>query len=105
MFGLLAATTDGNATAWIAFAAVISAAVIGGPIMWWLNRFRKENSEQHGIGVGLLMALIDEVKDLKHRFDEHIAEEHDLFTRVQHLSGGCNCEATSESSPDHDQAS
>jgi hypothetical protein len=96
--------TGGNQAAWLGFAAIVSAAVIGGPIMWLLNRWRQENSTQHGIGVSLIMALIDEVKELKHRFDHHVAEEHDLFEQIRNINGGCQHE-TSQQTASHDETS
>lgn len=52
--------------AWITLGGVLGAAIIGGPIMWALARFDRRNTEQHGVNVGKLQQLIDDVEQMQH---------------------------------------
>lgn len=50
----------------------IAVAVIGGPIMWLLNRLDKRNTEQHGQSIQILMEVRDDMKTVRRRLDKHI---------------------------------
>lgn len=79
------------ATTWVPFWAALGSALIAGPVMWWLNRFRRENSQQHGEGVStittMIMGLANEIRELRYRFDRHVEEEEHILRRVAELEG------------------
>lgn len=78
-----------TATTWVPFWAALGSAVIAGPVMWWLNRFRRENSQQHGEGVStittMIMGLANDIRELRHRFDRHVADEEQILRRIGEL--------------------
>lgn len=47
-------------------------ALIGGPIMWFLSRFDKRNTEQHGRSIELLTETRDLAKSAVKKIDGHI---------------------------------
>ena len=50
----------------------IAVALIGGPVMWFLSRFDKRNTEQHGQSIALLTEVRDDMKTVRRRLDKHI---------------------------------
>lgn len=50
----------------------IAVALIGGPVMWFLSRFDKRNTEQHGQSIKLLTEVRDDMKTVRRRLDKHI---------------------------------
>jgi uncharacterized membrane-anchored protein YhcB (DUF1043 family) len=46
-------------------------AVIGGPIMWFLQRFDKRNTAQHGESQGTLHRIEARIEKLDDRIHEH----------------------------------
>ena len=48
------------------------AAMIGGPIMWFLARFDRRNTEQHGENQKVLTRIEGKVDRLDQRVDDHI---------------------------------
>lgn len=47
-------------------------AVIGGPLMWFLAKFDKRNTEQHGANMKVLERIEVKVDKLDDRLDGHI---------------------------------
>lgn len=47
-------------------------AVIGGPLMWFLAKFDKRNTEQHGANMRVLERIEVKVDKLDDRLDGHI---------------------------------
>lgn len=47
-------------------------ALIGGPIMWYLQRFDRRNTEQHGENQQVLTRIENKVERLDTRLDSHI---------------------------------
>lgn len=47
-------------------------ALIGGPVMWFLTRFDKRNTEQHGENQRVLNRIETKVDRLDGRLDNHI---------------------------------
>lgn len=47
-------------------------ALIGGPLMWFLTRFDKRNTEQHGENQKVLTRIEGKVDRLDTRLDGHI---------------------------------
>jgi hypothetical protein len=61
----------------------ISIAVIGGPLMWLLTRFEKNNSKQHGQNMHVLKRIEDKVTTIEtkvskvdDRLNSHIDKHH-----------------------------
>jgi hypothetical protein len=50
----------------------ISVAFIGGPIMWFLARFDKNNTKQHGDNMNVLTRIESKVDKIDERVDNHI---------------------------------
>jgi len=50
----------------------VAVALIGGPVMWFLRRFDKRNTEQHGANMGVLERIESKVDHLDKRVDDHI---------------------------------
>ena len=50
----------------------VAVALIGGPVMWFLHRFDKRNTEQHGANMGVLERIEGKVDRLDQRVDDHI---------------------------------
>lgn len=50
----------------------LSVAVIGGPLMWFLHRFDKRNTEQHGNNMSVLERIEKKVDHIDERVDGHI---------------------------------
>lgn len=50
----------------------VAVALIGGPIMFMLNRFDKRNTKQHEGNMGVLDRIEGKVDRLDERFDGHI---------------------------------
>ena len=50
----------------------VAVALIGGPIMFMLNRFDKRNTEQHMGNMGVLKSIESKVEKLDERFDDHL---------------------------------
>lgn len=50
----------------------ISVAVIGGPIMWFLARFDRNNTKQHGDNMNVLTRIESKVDKIDERVDNHI---------------------------------
>lgn len=63
----------------------IVVALIGGPVMWFLSRFDKRNTKQHGANI----AILERVENKLDRIDGHIDRVDEkvdrLDTRVTHL--------------------
>lgn len=51
----------------------ILVAVIGGPIMWFLARFDRRNTEQHGENQKVLTRIEGKIERLDERVDDHIS--------------------------------
>lgn len=51
----------------------IVVALIGGPIMWFLNRLDKRNTEQHGRSMEMLTETRDLAKNAVEKIDKHIS--------------------------------
>ena len=49
----------------------ISVAVIGGPLMWLLQRLDRRNTEQHGENLKALKRIEDKVDDVKSDLSDH----------------------------------
>lgn len=47
-------------------------AVIGGPLMFFLRRFDRRNTEQHGANMGVLERIESKVERLDERMDNHL---------------------------------
>ena len=47
-------------------------ALIGGPVMWFLTRFDRRNTEQHGENQKVLTRIENKVDRLDTRIDNHI---------------------------------
>jgi len=47
-------------------------ALIGGPVMWFLTRFDRRNTEQHGENQRVLNRIENKVDRLDGRIDSHI---------------------------------
>lgn len=47
-------------------------ALIGGPVMWFLARFDKRNTEQHGENQKVLTRIEKKVDHIDGRLDRHI---------------------------------
>ena len=56
----------------LAIAVPVVVALIGGPIMFMLNRFDKRNTEQHAGNMGVLHRIEGKVEKLDERFDAHL---------------------------------
>ena len=52
--------------------APVLVALIGGPIMWFLHRFDRRNTSQHGENLKVLTRIEDKVERLDGRLDQHI---------------------------------
>jgi hypothetical protein len=50
----------------------ISVAVIGGPVMWFLARFDRRNTEQHSSNMHVLNRIESKVDKIDERVDNHI---------------------------------
>ena len=50
----------------------IAVALIGGPVMLFLRRFDRRNTEQHGANMGVLERIEDKVERLDERMDDHL---------------------------------
>lgn len=50
----------------------VAVALIGGPVMWFLHRFDKRNTEQHGANMGVLERIEGKVDRLDERVDDHM---------------------------------
>lgn len=58
----------------------ISVALIGGPLMWALQRFDKRNTHQHSDNMKVLRRIEDKVDGVKDDLHNHISwhlEDHD----------------------------
>lgn len=51
----------------------ILVALIGGPIMWFLNRFDRRNTQQHGENQKVLTRIEGKIERLDKRVDDHIS--------------------------------
>jgi peptidoglycan hydrolase CwlO-like protein len=63
----------------------IAVALIGGPMMWFLSRFDKRNTEQHGANMEILERVetkLDRMDGKVDRVDEKVDR---LDARVTHL--------------------
>jgi len=58
--------------AWIGAFGVLGAALVGGPVMWFLARFDRNNTEQHDTSFNKLNEISTKVDKLDSRFDDHI---------------------------------
>lgn len=47
-------------------------ALIGGPVMWFLARFDRRNTEQHGENQKVLTRIEGKIERLDQRVDDHI---------------------------------
>lgn len=63
--------------------AAIGAALISGPLMWFLHKLDRNNTEQHGKAVDLIESVKDDVKEVRDmqvwmdlKLDRHIDEHH-----------------------------
>lgn len=50
----------------------VAVAVIGGPLMWFLRRFDRRNSEQHAQNLQSLNRIEKKVDKIDNRLDDHI---------------------------------
>jgi uncharacterized membrane-anchored protein YhcB (DUF1043 family) len=50
----------------------ILVALIGGPVMWFLARFDRRNTEQHGENQKVLTRIEGKIERLDQRVDDHI---------------------------------
>jgi hypothetical protein len=50
----------------------ILVALIGGPVMWFLTRFDRRNTEQHGENQKVLTRIEGKIERLDQRVDDHI---------------------------------
>jgi hypothetical protein len=50
----------------------ILVALIGGPVMWFLTRFDRRNTEQHGENQKVLTRIEKKIEHLDGRIDDHI---------------------------------
>ena len=50
----------------------VAVALIGGPVMWFLHRFDRRNTEQHGANMGVLERIESKVDHLDKRVDDHM---------------------------------
>ena len=50
----------------------ISVALIGGPVMWFLSRFDKRNTEQHGQNLKALDRIEQKVDGVREDLSDHI---------------------------------
>lgn len=50
----------------------IAVALVGGPLMWLLNRFDKRNTEQHGANMKVLERIESKVERVDERLSDHI---------------------------------
>ncbi len=50
----------------------IAVAIIGGPMMWFLSRFDKRNTEQHGENMRILKRVETKVDKVDERLSGHI---------------------------------
>ena len=55
-----------------AFVPII-VALIGGPVMWFLSRLDKRNTEQHANSMQVLKEIKEDVKEAKADIKNHIA--------------------------------
>lgn len=65
-----------------AWSAII-VALITGPIMWFLHRLEKRNTEQHGQAVNLIKEVKKDVREVRDaqvwmdkKLDRHIEDDH-----------------------------
>jgi hypothetical protein len=58
--------------AWIGAFGVLGAALVGGPVMWFLARLDRNNTEQHDTSFNKLNEISAKVDKLDSRFDDHI---------------------------------
>lgn len=47
-------------------------ALIGGPVMWFLSRFDKRNTDQHNANMHVLTRIEHKVDKVDERLDSHI---------------------------------
>jgi hypothetical protein len=50
----------------------VAVALIGGPVMWFLQRFDKRNTEQHGSNMKVLERIESKVDQVDERVSGHI---------------------------------
>jgi len=50
----------------------IAVALIGGPVMWFLHRLDRRNTQQHGQSMKILTEVRDDMKTVRRRLDKHI---------------------------------
>lgn len=81
----------------------IIVAVIGGPIMWFLSRFDRRNTQQHEQNIGILKRVESKVDLLDEKSDRldfkimHIDEKvEDVSTRVSNLESKKTTKRTSK---------
>lgn len=58
--------------AWVVVIAAAAPAVVAGPVMWFLSKFDKRNSEQHRGNMDVLDRIEGKVDKLDERVDGHI---------------------------------
>jgi hypothetical protein len=51
---------------------VVGAALVGGPVMWFLARLDRHNTQQHDSSLSKLNEISLKVDKLDSRFDDHI---------------------------------
>ena len=57
---------------WVVVVAASAPALVAGPVMWFLSRFDKRNTEQHKGNMGVLNRIEGKVDKLDERVDDHI---------------------------------
>lgn len=57
----------------VLWAVPIVVALIGGPLMWFLHRFDRRNSEQHNHNFEVLERIEDKIDKVDERLHEHIS--------------------------------
>jgi hypothetical protein len=63
----------------------ILVALIGGPVMWFLARFDKRNTEQHGENMKILSRVEDKVDRVDGKVDRLDSKVDKIDTRVTDL--------------------
>ena len=57
---------------WVVVACAVGPALVGGPVMWFLSRFDKRNTQQHAGNMDMLGRIEGKVDKLDERVDGHI---------------------------------
>ena len=52
---------------------VVGAAIVGGPVMFFINRFRRENTEQHAENLNVITEIAEKIGKVDNKVD-NVAE-------------------------------